>query len=72
MYMLKIQGFDVCNGLRHKPCIDDPFQEQLVRPSLQPVLPVLIALVLCRLCRMWNQTGDKWSHLLDLGDWLVM
>ena len=30
----------------------------------------LLAL-LCRLCRSWNQTGDKWSHLPDVGDWLI-
>ncbi len=27
--------------------------------------------MLCRVCRTWNQTGDKWSHLPDVGDWLV-
>ena len=28
-------------------------------------------LVSCRIARTWNQTGDKWSHLPDIGDWLV-
>ncbi len=28
-------------------------------------------LVLCRVARTWNRTGDKWAHLPDVGDWLV-
>ena len=31
----------------------------------------VVLLVLCRVARSWNQTGDKWSHLPDVGDWLV-
>lgn len=28
-------------------------------------------LVLCRILRKWNQTGDKWLNIPDIGDWLV-
>ncbi len=28
-------------------------------------------MVLCRVLRAWNRTGDKWAHLPDIGDWLV-
>ena len=31
----------------------------------------VMATILCRTLRTWNQTGDKWSHLPDVGDWLV-
>ncbi|XP_076360999.1 phosphatidylinositol glycan anchor biosynthesis class G [Tachypleus tridentatus] len=30
----------------------------------------LASLVICRILRSWNSTGDKWSHLPDVGDWL--
>jgi hypothetical protein len=29
------------------------------------------AVVLCRVLRAWNRTGDKWATLPDIGDWLV-
>ena len=32
---------------------------------------LVAVLVCCRVSRTWNQTGDKWSHLPDVGDWLV-
>ena len=30
----------------------------------------LLCLIICRVMRSWNSTGDKWSHLPDVGDWL--
>ncbi|XP_064624734.1 GPI ethanolamine phosphate transferase 2-like [Lineus longissimus] len=30
-----------------------------------------ICVCVCRILRSWNQTGDKWAHLPDVGDWLV-
>jgi len=35
------------------------------------LLAVIVILVLCRLLRIWNQTGNKWLDLRDVGDWLV-
>lgn len=31
----------------------------------------LAALMLIRVARKWNQTGDKWSHLPDVSDYLL-
>ena len=39
---------------------------------LSCVLAACAILVLCRVARTWNRTGDKWAHLPDIGDWLVM
>eukprot|EP00095_Tigriopus_kingsejongensis_P010479 maker-scaffold1628_size33005-snap-gene-0.8 protein:Tk10479 transcript:maker-scaffold1628_size33005-snap-gene-0.8-mRNA-1 annotation:"gpi ethanolamine phosphate transferase 2-like" len=35
-------------------------------------LKSLLLLVLIRLGRSWNQTGDKWAHLADTADWLIL
>ena len=53
-------------------CFSWVFQEPVISPSLGPIVPLLLVFVLCRICRTWNQTGDKWSYLPDVGDWLVM
>ena len=41
------------------------------RSVLTCVSSLAAVLVCCRIARTWNQTGDKWSHLPDVGDWLV-
>lgn len=32
----------------------------------------IVLLILHRILRKLNQTGDKWSHIPDIGDWLVL
>lgn len=36
------------------------------------IIYFLSALVCMTIARKWNQTGDKWSHLSDIADWLNM
>ncbi|XP_068083522.1 GPI ethanolamine phosphate transferase 2 [Anabrus simplex] len=44
----------------------------ITSPSRTTVVYQAVAnLVLHRLLRKWNQTGDKWASLPDIGDWLV-
>ena len=38
---------------------------------IQAVIACSVLLLLTRVARTWNQTGDKWSHLPDVGDWLL-
>ena len=40
-------------------------------PYLCDVLSAVAVLILCRIARAWNRTGDKWAALPDVGDWLV-
>ncbi|TRY75578.1 hypothetical protein TCAL_11431 [Tigriopus californicus] len=40
------------------------FRTQSLRP--------LALMALMRLARSWNQTGDKWAHLPDIADWLIL
>ena len=41
------------------------------RGQYRGILCVCLYLVLCRVAREWNRTGDKWAHLPDIGDWLL-
>ncbi|OWF42123.1 GPI ethanolamine phosphate transferase 2-like [Mizuhopecten yessoensis] len=36
-----------------------------------PVMAAILVLVLCRVLRTWNQTGNKWLEIPDVGDWLI-
>lgn len=38
----------------------------------QRVGATLALLLAARLSRSWNQTGNKWLHLPDIGDWLIL
>jgi ethanolaminephosphotransferase len=38
---------------------------------LKFVVLSIVGACLCRILRSWNQTGDKWAHLPDIGDWLI-
>jgi ethanolaminephosphotransferase len=40
-------------------------------PTWKNVVMVITVLVLCRLTRTWNQTGNKWLNIPDVGDWLI-
>ena len=35
-----------------------------------PLVACVGVCVISRVLRSWNQTGDKWEHLHDVGDWL--
>ncbi|XP_067677597.1 GPI ethanolamine phosphate transferase 2-like [Haliotis asinina] len=39
--------------------------------SVTSVAAIFVVLMLCRTLRRWNQTGDKWRTVPDIGDWLV-
>jgi ethanolaminephosphotransferase len=44
----------------------------LEKPKPARLLLNLIGLLfLHRILRKWNQTGDKWASLPDVGDWLI-
>ncbi|CAC5374469.1 PIGG [Mytilus coruscus] len=40
-------------------------------PSRRNIAMVIVVLCLCRLMRSWNQTGNKWLNIPDIGDWLI-
>ena len=40
-------------------------------PGHQTVICAVFVALLSRVLRSWNQTGDKWAHIPDIGDWLV-
>ncbi|XP_071117625.1 GPI ethanolamine phosphate transferase 2-like [Haliotis cracherodii] len=39
--------------------------------SVTSVAAMFVVLMLCSVLRRWNQTGDKWLTVPDMGDWLV-
>lgn len=39
---------------------------------MQACGPALGLLALHRLSREWNRGGDKWAHLPDIADWLLL
>ena len=49
--------------------IDD--NDDAWRGSGYDVVRLCAVMVLTRMARSWNRTGDKWAHLPDVGDWLV-
>lgn len=41
------------------------------RTIIRKIFASILLLFLTRLLRSWNQTGNKWASLPDIGDWLV-
>lgn len=40
-------------------------------PSRRNIAMVIVVLFLYRLMRSWNQTGNNWLNIPDIGDWLI-
>ena len=65
------------NYIQIKQNKDDSGVRTVTMPDLRSVdshrviICFCILLIISRVLRIWNQTGDKWAHLPDVGDWLV-
>jgi ethanolaminephosphotransferase len=53
-------------------CYTDPVQTLFTYKTRKMALEVFILLLTARLSRSWNQTGNKWLHLPDIEDWLIL
>lgn len=59
-------------NLQSKPRVNDfrPNDTISIWQAKKEILYITCILTCSRLIRSWNRTGDKWSHLPDVGDWL--
>ncbi|CAE1174987.1 PIGG [Acanthosepion pharaonis] len=63
-------SLNTSDSLRSQKLLPNKIQ-QSSSVNNKAVLVTVFLLILCRFQRSWNQTGDKWQHLSDTGDWLM-